>query len=687
MSSATPFTIVCEQKFSRRGLGYLWEHRTELSEKQEGYVKSIKSNLKSQKNNSPEAKQTITYRFSSTKAGKLGYGRLYGGLNSLETLERECRGTLCRDYYYDIDIVNAHPVLLVQLAKRKYNKDLPEVEKYVDDRDTYLTQIGGTRDDAKGQVIKILYGSRHKIPFLEPFALEVKAFTKFLAQQPEYAKLFEACKGEDNMYGTFLSYVLQTEERFVMLSLKDFFESRKWSVDVLAYDGVMIRKNDSLMFGSELLRDAEKAIAKDTEYQVSLISKEFSYYDVPESPEEVAFGISKEAYDNMKESFEINHFYFTPTNQYVEVSDKGIQFYDLQHATEYFSANWFFKKTEKFADIQPFFALWRTDPKRRIIHTIDYKPSEDPEVYNPPLAFAYHGVEPASDPTPYLELFNKLLQVNTGNNPILGEYVLKWLAHLIQKPFDLPGVGLVIAGIKGAGKDTLWDFVIYHLIGQQFAFNYEDNNQFFEKHDTGRKDKFLVKIEEADRLVCLNNGSKLKALITSPMSSYNPKGQKAYTAPNYTRFVMTTNSGNPVDMSDGERRFVVLPCSSELKGNFDFFQKVRDVLFTPQGGRAVAEYLMSVDLTGFNIRKLPENAYQEAVVDSEKSAEELFLQSWDGQELTSNELFELYRDYCVENNLRYKANTISFGKTLLKFIRDGKLKQERRNGNKSYYSK
>lgn len=685
MSSTTPFTVVCEQKFSRRGLGYLWGRRTELDPGQESIINSLYNN---RKKGSLEGHQTITYKPASTKAGKLGFGRLYGSKGSLETLEKECRGTICREYYYDIDVVNAHPVLLVQFAKRRYNKDLPEVEKYVDDRDAYLAQIGGARDEAKQAVISLLYGSRKvQIPFLEPLYLEVKAFTKFLSQQADYIKLFEACKGEDNIYGTFLSYVLQTEERCVMLSLKAFFESRKWSVDVLAYDGVMIRKDSSLVFGAELLRDAEVAVAKDTTYKLSLISKEFSYYDVPATPEEIAPGVSKEAYDEMKEAFETKHFYFTPTNQYVEVSDKGIQFYDLQHATEYFSASWFFKKTDKFADIQPFFALWRTDPKRRIIHSIDYKPSEDPTVYNPPLAFAYHGVEPPADPTPYLEKFTKLLQVNTGNNRVLTEYVLKWLAHLIQRPFDLPGVGLVIAGIKGAGKDTLWDFMIYHVIGQQFAFNYEDNNQFFDKHDTGRKDKFLVKIEEADRIVCLSNGSKLKALITSQMSSYNPKGQKAYSSPNYTRFVMTTNSGNPVDMSDGERRFVVLPCSAELKGKFDFFQKVRDVLFTPEGGRAVAEYLMNVDLTGFNVRKLPENAYQEAVVDSEKSAEELFLQSWDGQELASNELFQLYRDYCMENNLRYKENTISFGKTLLKFVRDGKLKHEKRSGNKTFYFK
>lgn len=682
-----PNEVKVVQRFSRRAVGFLWEKRAELDPAQVAILDAIHKNKKKGR---LEAEQTIFYKLARGKVGSLGYGRLYGQKGSLETLERECRGTICREFYHDIDVVNAHPVILLQLAKRNYNRDLPEVEKYVSDRNSYLNRINENREIAKQEIIRVFYGGTPNHEFLQPLYQEVRAFTRFLTQQHEFTALYQAVKTEHNVYGTFLSYILQTYERSVMLAMKRSFERQGWKVGVLCYDGLMVEKNADLEL-PECLRAAEEDIRVETGLRVSLLSKEFEFFEMPEMKEEVVDGVSKEAYEAMKAEFERTHFYHTPTDTYGEEEDGAINYFDRKHAREYFKSKWRFQHSEKFEDFTEFFMIWCDDVNRREVKLVDYKEHpNDPFVYTPPLSFSYkrHPAILSEERRAYLvALFLGLAMICAGNDPILYEFLLNWFAHILQNPFELAGVAIIITGDKGTGKDTLMDFFIEYVLGTKFGINYQTNEQFFDKHDCGRENKFLVKLEEADRSFCMKDASALKSLITAPNSTFNPKGKKAFSSPNYNRFAFTTNKANPVEMNDGERRFCIMGCSSEKKGDFDYWTSIRTDLFSKDGATAVADYLLARDLSNFNVRVLPPNAYQNDVIESEMSSEDRFVKEWDGQECAGNELYNQYRSYCIDNNLPYATSSISFGKRLLKYIRDGAIKRETRGGNKNYYWK
>jgi hypothetical protein len=680
------------QTFSRRGLGFLWSKRSELDPGQEAIINSIYNNKKSK---SIEGKQSITYKLSNEKAGKLGFGRLYGNKGSLETLEKECRGTLCNEYYTDVDIVNCHPVLLVQYAKSKYDKDLVEVEKYVDNREDYLKATGLPRAEAKQSIIQILYGGKTENDKLKPMKREVQAFSKFLSTQAEYTELFEYAKTKDNIYGSFLSYILQTEERKCMLAMKAMIEKQDFSVDVLAYDGVMVRKrigndNKEEFYDGCYLTEVEEYVKKETGYNITLDIKPFSFYDVPEMAEELVPNITTQQYNDMKIEFEKDHFYYYPTNQYAEVRDGLVNMYDYAHAKVYFGLKYYYKISDKFGDNIDFFPLWNEDKTRKSIERIDFKPTDDPNVYVLPINFIYEKTNPPTETQEVLKVFEELLSLNTGHNLILKDYVRNYLAHLLQQPLDLPGVALIFTGKKGTGKDTMIDFLMEFVLGYKYAHNYENNNDFFEKHDLGRKDKFLVKIEEADRALCMSNASALKSRITSKTETFNPKGLTKITTSNYCRFIFTTNKPNPVEMNDGERRFVIIPTSSDKKGDHNYWINVRKVLFNPEAGRIVADYLLSHNINGFNPRVLPYNEYQNAVVKSEMSADEQFFENgeWDGEATQATELFNRYKSYCISKDLEYVGSMQKFGRILTKYMKLGETiqlyKKEERDG--VYYS-
>ena len=676
------------QLFNRRAIGYLWDKKAELDPCQVEIINTIYNNKKKVDNKLGAAMQTITYKLSNKNGGKLGYGRLYGNKGSFETLEKECRGTVCKEFYHDIDVVNCHPVILVQFAKSKYNIELPEVEKYVDNRDLYLkhvmTENGVTRDEAKTSIIKILYGGCcSQNSFLYELSQEVRAFSKKLSQTVEYADLAAACKGNDNFYGTFLSFVLQTEERHCMIAMKEQLEKDGWSVDVLCYDGVMIRKQDGKVYD---LKSVEDAIETKTGYKVSLVSKEFSSFEIPTLGEEIAKGVSMDAYNEMKEKFEKNHFYHSPSDRFVEVKeDASMTFMTLTHAHELLNSKWCFKLSDKFGDNVPFLDLWRKDPTRRVCTETSFKKTENPEVFTLPINFAYNKEElPPSKRA--LELFHELIGLNTSGDAIVSKYMLDYFAHMIQKPTDLPGVALVITGSKGTGKDTLGDFLQEWVVGNNLSTNYTTNKQFFEKHDTGKINKFLIKLEETSRKDCMENASELKATITARQVTCNPKGVKEITSDNFARYLFTTNKTNPVDMADRERRFCLCRCSPSKQGDYTFWTEVRDVLFTKEGGWTVGDYLANRDISTFQVRKLPENSFQASVVASEKSSEEKFIDQWDGLQTSADKLYEKYMKFCIDNSLQYVQTCSWFGRLLQTFVRDGKIINTH-PGNVSYFKK
>jgi hypothetical protein len=130
-------------------------------------------------------------------------------------------------------------------------------------------------------------------------------------------------------------------------------------------------------------------------------------------------------------------------------------------------------------------------------------------------------------------------------------------------------------------------------------------------------------------------------------------------------------------MSDGERRFVIVQCSPDRVGDRPFWDAVRRDLFTPEAGEAVGKFLASIDISGFNPRILPASSFQNTIVEAEKTSEQLFVEQWDGQELSATEFFNRYLIYCQTNNLPNCRNSSTLGIRLLSLIRDRLLVKRR----------
>ena len=625
--SISPFTTAISktQIWGRKEMSDLWAQRTTLLGADE--TEHLNRLYRARTGTGLHQSQDISYRTSQkSEMGRAGYGRLYGyGGYSLEQVPSEIRGTLCRGVYHDIDIINCHPTLLAALAVR-YGYTLPQLTAYCESRDVILAQLqaemGCTRGEAKAETLKVFFGGATSQPILRPLANEIRQFALVLLGHEDWCGLGQYAARDNHLF-SFLSGVLQTVERSVLLAMTEHITDLGWQVDVLAYDGFMVRKRAGEAITPELLAAVAAHVKETTGYEITLAEKPMNSL----LPEAVAAGpsVSDAAYADMKSRFEENAFYFRETNTIVRVSPKhGVRHLTAEHARDAFNTTEWSLPGAKEDDT--FIKRWLKDPKRRIVDSMVYKYAADCAEDEASLftGFAYKEMT-GEDPTA-IALFMDLLRCATGDEEDTMEYVLRYFAHILQKPFEIAGTALVFTSwVHGTGKDTLVG-IVSEIVGRHTAL-YTSNRHFWDSHDIRKEGALLLHLQESSADAAKSNAEELKALITSPHMSINPKGLRPYTVPNMGRLIMTTNKPDPIKLEGTDRRFVIMRPTSRLHARgADWWASIQAQIHSPEFLGTVGRYLESVCLVGWNPRKIPMSEDKAELMELSKPSELLFLE-------------------------------------------------------------
>lgn len=233
----------------------------------------------------PSSKATINYHYAE---GKIKNGRLYaeGGL-SLQSFKKAIRHTLAKDIYIDIDMVNAHPVLLKQYC------DFNDIEckylhRYVKNRDKWLSELMEhheiDRNKAKTLMLRLCYLGNYIIDDEEPadkidkvvkFSEELKRIAKEVCKiEKEVTKVVKKDETKENIRSSVLSITAQILENNCLQSMKAFFKKKGLEVGVLCFDGLMVEKTATFgpdeTYTTRILRECEEYVKQRTEYQISL---------------------------------------------------------------------------------------------------------------------------------------------------------------------------------------------------------------------------------------------------------------------------------------------------------------------------------------------------------------------------------------------------------------------------------
>ena len=682
--------IQTTQLFNRSALGALWARKKDFDDATQKLLDGIYLNRK-KGGDTEYGEVPITYRLAGTKAGAMGYGRMYGNKGSMERLQSECRASLCKDMYHDLDIVNCQPTILTAFAKRYLGIDMPTLSKYVENRDDFLNKLmetnGISRDDAKKEVISIVFGASTRDPLLIYLSNEVRTVSKELSKLSVFNPLFVALKNEKNHYGSFLAALLQTEERKCMLAMREFLVANDWSVDILSYDGVMIRKRKDASITEDLLIEMAQHVSEKTDYVIQIKEKEQIGFALPTHVEDA----SETAYRDMKAEFEKDHFYFDPTNTVCRLTHRdGIRHYNVEHALISFNTM-ILPGTKKGGEDELFIKRWLKDPSRRFVSNLVYKLPEDCAAHEASLftGFAYKEMEGDDDEA--VSLFKDLLSCCCGDEAAVADYVLKYFAHMIQKPFEIAGTAVIFSSrLHGTGKDTLLN-IMRHVIGRH-SKRYGSETQFWNGHDTGREGAILIHLEEVGSQANKKEANGLKALITGDTININPKQIKPYDVPNIARIMMTTNEPDPIKLEGSDRRFLIANPSDRLHAKgLEWWAGIQEHFKSEAFLHTLGRFLEKVDLTGWNPRIMPMTEVKKDMLEWSKPQAQEFLEylvadTAEVRVFTGLELFKNYQQWYKEQGgaaeFAFKTAN-SFGMKILPY--KDKLYKKKHGGSGSLY--
>jgi hypothetical protein len=165
------------------------------------------------------------------------------------------------------------------------------------------------------------------------------------------------------------------------------------------------------------------------------------------------------------------------------------------------------------------------------------------------------------------------------------------------------GVAIVLIGEMGTGKSKVSD-ILGNILGPIHAPAFDKL-----EHATGRfrgqlEQTLLARIEEGHAPSRIEDVSTLKHLITAPTVLIERKGLDPYSAPNYTRFIITSNAKQAVAASVGERRLFVLNVGNGRKRDAKFFAAM-DKEMEAGGAAAFLHDLLHYDFKGVNFASPP----------------------------------------------------------------------------------
>ena len=177
-------------------------------------------------------------------------GRLFSVGPSLQGISKHIRATISMSD--DFDIENCHPRFLPDLCK---NYDLPfnYIQDYIINRESYLTlmvneKIVPDRDQAKNLLLKVMNGgspdkfkgkNEKLVGLVNEFITILNNIKNILPDH--YANAVKYKRSGYNVEGTALNYYLCEKENEVLTKITDFCNKKKWKIDTLCFDGILLR--------------------------------------------------------------------------------------------------------------------------------------------------------------------------------------------------------------------------------------------------------------------------------------------------------------------------------------------------------------------------------------------------------------------------------------------------------------
>ncbi len=396
--------------------------------------------------------------------------------------------------------------------------------------------------------------------------------------------------------------------------------------------------------------------------------------------------MTKDSYAAVKKQFEINNFIVLHPLSYCSlVSEDGQPVLHKTNKTNFKNMYETLKCHTGELPRKPFLKLWFKDPERREYLNFGFIPPPlicPDSTYNLFTGFKYQTLK--AKPDDNIEIFLNHLRLLAGEELTeeVHDYLVKYLAHLIQYPGILPEVAIMMKSVQGIGKNLFFESFGRRVLGEQYMLSTSKSEQIVGRFNLINQ-KFLVCYDEAKGSETHKADNIIKTLITQPKLNWEQKCQDAVLLPNFVRMLFFSNPSNenPVKIELKDRRFQVIESSSKL-GTKEYYREL-DAAFKNDGKiLGFVNYLKGIDLSGWHAEKSRvTTSLHTALASSNLSHYDKFLRDalytrsiqFAPNKMRPLDFYSRYKDWISKKDWNSQTNT-AFGLAMKKYKGVQKLK-------------
>lgn len=331
---------------------------------------------------------------------------------------------------------------------------------------------------------------------------------------------------------------------------------------------------------------------------------------------------------------------------------------------------------------RPLGTYWlREWPQRRTHPDVDFLPEPAGTAPTPPKngtpfnLWSAWGAAPSHGDT---AIFHRhLLEHICVGNREHYDYVLDWLADLVQHPADIPGVSVVLRGEPGAGKGR-FARVITDIVGSAHSQHITDNRMLTSRFQASMATSLFIFADESVWGGDKTTEQVLKGIISEEDAQVEDKYVRSFKVRNCRRYLFASNLDWAVPVANNDRRYFVLdvamPLNREAKAQFFSDYEA----WRKSGGPGHLLHELMQRPIGPRLPPMPYSVATASIKREAMPVQEEFLfnllagdiyvesasptdghNTWTG-DFTRRALFAAYTDWCKETSKRHYGTQAQF---------------------------
>jgi len=554
---------------------------------------------------------TQKYKYADTNQN----GRRYVKGLGVQSMQKTLRNYLCGELYYDVDMINAHPSILLHLCT--INKiECPLLRDYVKNRDRILEE----NQLSKRDILVALYSDKCKLQMPSGF------FASFVYEQSiikpaiiDALNLKIDLEHQHPMASAISRYINIVENAILEKAMIEI-DAGDPTNHVPMFDGFYVLKQAAEPFASKL-RTLNTIMDRDYDGLIRFVQKStdtnVQLADRGKPPGEYADvkPILEKKYFQTKQPFMFWQAYFNRDG--VEKYSQ-LRINEMKLACEEYPIIDYKPNGDVFQT--SIYNKWVRDPARRMYECCDFVPYGKKDtcpdyIFNTFQGFRIQELMPTTEYTRVdTRNFHNLIFNLCDCDVKITEYMIKYIAHMIQYPAQNSGVIIVFKSWAGVGKDTLM-LTLKAMLGAAHVGTTGNIHDIFGNFNGLMEDKIAVFLNEMEGKYGVEFQNRLKDKATDRTNVINKKHDRPYEQSNCARIFVNSNNRTPVTVDASDRRYMVVQCGyglvvntsdpEERKKNQEFWKKYYEDLDNKYWVRSLYDWLMERDLTGFNCQNYP----------------------------------------------------------------------------------